>query len=410
MSTTRSLRSSPVALFVLCAAALSAPAGCAPEGSDIDLDDTGATVGELSSTTLNGTVVAYATTDGSNLGPRQAFGPGIYRSGAGELAAVGNDLTRLLEIAPAVRVRVCQDDAASPGPCAVYDNLTGANRRVSVAAGISRIEVRPLVVGYRDANYAGVATAYEIGRYDSLARLGAVGNDAITSVRLAPGVKVNLCTDDPQLTVGGTCRVLGASLAQLTGGLDNTVSWLDVLPVTAAYQNANFTGTWQSFSWGTFPVSGLYQVGNDTISSMVVPEGVEARACSDDPTNTVGYTCVTFSKSAVQVPAALNDRTSWMDISQTVILSPLNEEESLVDRFTLRGYGFSTAGEAIPNARLRWSSNYDGFLGTGQALTVSLSFGPDACAGRVHVITLTATDAQGRVHTAQRSLYLRRIC
>jgi hypothetical protein len=408
MSTSISHRTSTLALFALCAAALSAPVGCAPV--DDVTDETDTQVGELAAGTLNGMVTAYATTNGSNLGPYQSFGPGIYTASAGELAAVGNDLTRLLEIAPAVRVRVCQNDVASLGTCSVYENLTGANLRVAVAAGISRIEVRPLVVAYRDANYGGVATGYEIGRYDSLARIGLVGNDTITSVRFAPGVRATLCTDDPILTVGGTCRTVAANTAQLSGGLDNTISWIDVLPAATGFQSASFTGASQSFYSGVYPVSALSVLGNDTLSSIVVPEGVLARACSDDPTNTIGYTCVTFSKSSLQVPATLDNRTSWLDVGQNVILSPLNEESVYTTTVTLRGYAFSPSGEAIPNARLRWSSNIDGDLGAGQNLTVPLSFNTSGCGSREHVITLTSTDAQGRVFTTRRSVYVVRIC
>ncbi len=390
------------ALFVASASALS---GCAPGA-----DEPAIAVEELSLTTLNAMVVAYATVDGSSFGPRQAFGPGVYLASAGDLSGVGNDATRLLEIAPAVRVRVCPNEPLSAVGCSVYDNLTGSNRRVTVVAGTSRIEVRPLVVGYRDANYAGVAQGFEIGRYDSLARIATVGNDAITSLRVAPGLKVKLCSDDPNLTAGGTCRFYSANVPQLPSGVDNSGSWLDVTPVTTAYQNASFAGASQSFGGGIYTFNDLFVVGNDAITSMVVPEGVITRACSDDPRNTVGYTCVTFGRSSMQLPAAIDNRTSWMDSSQNVILSPLNEEYTDAGTFTLRGYAVSPSGEQIPDARLRWSSDLDGFLGTGRTLTINLSAPPSGCGQRDHVITLTSTDSQGRVLTTRRILTINRIC
>lgn len=393
-----------VALFVASASALS---GCAPA---VEADESGAIADELSLTTLNAMVIAYATVDGSPFGPRQAFGPGVYLASAGDLSGVGNDATRLLEIAPAVRVRVCSNEALSAVGCSVYDNLTGSNRRVTVAAGTSRIEVRPLAVGYRDANYAGVAQGFEIGRYDSLARIAAVGNDAVTSLRVAPGLKVTLCSDDPNLTVGAACRAYSANVAQLPSGVDNSASWLDVTPVTTAFQSASFSGASQSFGGGVYTVNDLSVVGNDAITSMVVPEGVITRACSDDPRNTVGYTCVTLGRSAMQLPASIDNRTSWMDSSQNVILSPLNEEYTDAGTFTLRGYAVSPTGEQIPDARLRWSSDLDGFLGTGRALTITLSAPPSGCGQRDHVITLTSTDAQGRVLTTRRVLTINRIC
>ena len=106
----------------------------------------------LSATTLVGKVVAYATTNGAENGPKQTFGPGQYRANTGELAAVGNDLTRLLEVGPAMRVRACQHDNLQTGnTCQTVENLTAANKTFAVGAGISKLDVRSLVVGYRDA-------------------------------------------------------------------------------------------------------------------------------------------------------------------------------------------------------------------------------------------------------------------
>lgn len=304
-------------VFLVGSATLSAaPLGCAPVG---DLEETDTTVGELSATTLKGVVVAYSTTTGSNTAPRQSFGPGVYVGS--ELAGVGDDATRLLEIAPAVRVRVCQHATPSRTTCSTFENLTGTNRLVSVAAGTSRIEVRPLVVAYRNANFGGVAQGFEIGRHDTVARIAVIGNDTITSLRIAPGVRVRACSDDPFLTVGGTCGVFEGNISRLTP-LDNSISWLEVVPVTAAFRGANFTGVIQNFLGGTFPVNALNVLGNDTLSSIAVPEGVVTRTCSDDPTNTIGFTCVTFTKSSLQVPAAIDNQTSWIDSSQNVIRDP----------------------------------------------------------------------------------------
>jgi len=58
----------------------------------------------------------------------------------------------------------------------------------------------------------------------------------------------------------------------------------------------------------------------------------------------------------------------------------------------LVGYGFDP-DEVIPDTALTWSSDIDGFLGSGASLRVALSPG-------THTITLTATDSQGVVATA----------
>lgn len=373
-------------------------------------DEVGSTSDELSSTTLVGSIWAYSTTDGSNSGPRQAFGPGTYLANAGELAGVGNDLIRLLEIGPAMRVRACQHETPSGNTCTTYENLTGSNKRVSVGTGISRLDVRALVVAYRDPNYSGVATGFEVGRHEvALGDFGAVGNDTISSMRLAPGLSARLCSDDPERTVGGTCVTYTGSISSLPSSINDRGSWMEVRPGTTGFRDANFLGIRQSFSAGVHPVSSFSTLGNDTLTSVQVAEGVSSRICSDDPNNTVGGVCVTFNKSSPQVPSNLDNRASWMENRHTVVLQPLNDQSIAADTITLRGYATAANGAGLTGTQLAWYSSVDGFLGNGAALTVRLSK-PTNCSYREHVISLVATDSRGVQMTTRRTVYTYVIC
>lgn len=374
----------------------------APAHEEVDL--------ELAASTLAGSVIAYATSNGSNSQPRQVFGPGVYRANRGELAGVGNDRARLLELAPAMRVRACQHETPAFDTCKVYENLSGSNLRVQVAAGTSRLDVRGLVVAYRDATYRGVAHGFEIGRHEvGLGDFGAVGNDTISSLRVTPGLSARLCSDDPEATVGYTCRTFTSSASTVGASLNDRGSWLEVRPSTVAFRDAAFKGTSQRVGAGTFPLSALGALGNDTMTSILVHEGVETRACSDDPNTTVGGVCATFVKSAPQVAANLDNRTSWIDSRHTVILAPANESASAMDEQVLHGYATSTRGEPLTGGQLRWFSSVDGFLGTGEHLRVRLSRAP-GCSSREHVISLVATDARGVERTSRRSIWTYVIC
>jgi hypothetical protein len=404
---------------MLAALALVAVSGCFVDVADAGrLPDLATEVAraELSPTMLVGKVVAYATTTGSNSGPRQTFGPGIYSANAGELSAVGNDATRLLELAPAMRVQACLHEAQSNVECRVFENLTGANKTFVVAPGVSRLIIRALVVGYRDANFAGVTQGFEVGRHEAgKGNLSTVGNDAISSIRMAPGLSLRLCSDNPETTTGGNCGILSGNVPLLSSTLNNRASWLEVRPVTVAYRNTQLAGTSQRFGAGIFTASQLSSVGNDAISSLLVNEGVSTRICSDNPNTTVGGVCGIFPKSVLVLTSNLDNRTSWIENKHTVILQPINEDMFGGQQVTLRGYAIDPEDGQLAGSRLRWLSSRDGFLGTGNVLTVQLSADDFSCdsggtRSATHVISLVATDSQSNRTTTTRVYRIRIVC
>lgn len=367
------------------------------------------------SPTLVGKVVAYATTNGSNTGPKQTFGPGVYRANAGELSGVGNDATRLLEVGPSMRVRACHHDNIQTGnTCQSFENLGATNRTFAVGTGISQLEVRTLVVGYRDPSFGGVAQGFEIGRYEvANGDFSSVGNDTISSLRIAPGLSLRLCTDNPENTTGGSCGAFSSSTSALSSSLDNGASWLEIRPVTVAHRDNELSGIGQRFGAGIFTAPQLTVVGNDTISSLLVNEGVSTRICSDDPNNTTGGSCGTFAKSPLGLSASLDNRTSWIANSHNVILQPRNDVTNGNDQVTLRGYAIDPEDGALTGVRLRWSSSRDGFLGTGNVLPVTLSAstcGPGGARQAEHVISLVATDSAGNQTRTERLYKIDILC
>ena len=198
-------------------------------------------------------------------------------------------------------------------------------------------------------------------------------------------------------------------VSQIPAPLDNNGSWLEVRPATTLYRDPGLGGVSQQLGAGRFPVQALSVVGNDTVSSVLVNEGVSSRLCSDDPNTTVGGTCDTFTKSALGLNASLNDTTSWVENRHTVILAPLNEQ-SFFGPVILRGYAASPTDGELAGAQLRWYSSVDGFLGTGKALTVHLTEATACERGIRHAITLVATDSKGVVFATTRWMFSSLIC
>jgi hypothetical protein len=355
--------------------------------------------------TLDGKVVAYRYANG--FGPQQTFGPGAYLGNLGQLSSVGNDLILRLDVGPSMRVRACANEAPLRNTCTNYENLTTGNRTFRVKPGTSRLEVRPLVVGYRDPYGTGVAQGFEIGRHESAkGDLAKVGNDQITSLRMAPGLTARLCSDNPETTVGYTCLVFGGPTWAIPASLDNRASWIEIRPVTVAYQNAQFAGVSQRFGPGIYSASQMTTVGNNTISSLLVNEGVSTRIC-DTAALVGGGACGLYKNSALALPSSLDNQTSWISSRHNVILQPLTDVALGDETVTLRGYAVDPEDGELRGSQLRWYSSRDGFLGSGNVITVHLSL--EDCFPE-HVISLISFDRQGTQMRTDRVYRINKLC
>jgi len=364
----------------------------------------------LSKSVLAGKVTAYATSTGSESGAKQTFGPGMYHATAGELDAVGYDQVRLLELAPAMRVRICHEYQPTLASCEYAENLTGSNKRVAVTPPVYRLDVRGLAVGYREPNFGGVAQGFEVGIHQvSKGQLNLVGNDTISSVRLAPGLQVQLCSDNPETTYNPACRWIAADQSQVASAIDNSTSWIQVLPQAIIYRDVSFSGPKQTILTGVLSASELSTVGNDAVSSLTLHEGMDVKLCSDDPWRTVGYTCFSTRDSNVNLPTAIDNRTSWVQASVAAILLPLNEEQFVSSQTVqLRALVRSAVDGPLSGASVSWRSDRDGNLGTGTSKAVRLSV--DGCRNTKHRIYLSTIDSTGYRIETFRDIWVRSIC
>jgi hypothetical protein len=65
----------------------------------------------------------------------------------------------------------------------------------------------------------------------------------------------------------------------------------------------------------------------------------------------------------------------------------------------LKGYAYDREGGTLEGEAMSWSSDQDGFLGTGNQVLTELSAGQ-------HIITLTATDGHDNTGTATINVFV----
>lgn len=84
------------------------------------------------------------------------------------------------------------------------------------------------------------------------------------------------------------------------------------------YQDGNYGGASQSFGVGTYRADAgqLSTVGNDQISSLKVPSGLQARVCQNEGDGSGSGTCQTFGAGDyASISADLNDQISFIQVS-----------------------------------------------------------------------------------------------
>ncbi|GIG00488.1 hypothetical protein [Catellatospora citrea] len=148
---------------------------------------------------------AVTAADGPALaGAVQSFGPGVHQAAAGHLAPVGNDAISSLHVAAGHRVLACADDQAAPaalGECTLFGSGlhelagTGLDNGVSLLAVSAGPSTGQVLTAYADGGLTGASGGFGPGMF-AAADLGTVGNDAISSLRLAEGGRAVLCEHD----------------------------------------------------------------------------------------------------------------------------------------------------------------------------------------------------------------------
>jgi hypothetical protein len=126
---------------------------------------------------------------------------------------------------------------------------------------------------------------------------------------------------------------------------------------------------------------------------------VETTSLAIDSPNLPGSTTARFKVEAtdqMHMAEDISDAPFTVERKgpQTFVLSPGNDETALAGTpVLLEGYAYDLEDGILSASALRWSSNRDGDLGTGDRVITTLSLGE-------HVIMLTATDSNGNTTAA----------
>ncbi|WP_162341863.1 Vps62-related protein [Paenibacillus paridis] len=140
------------------------------------------------------------------------------------------------------------------------------------------------VILYKDGNFTGASQELSAGFYNVNELKAGIGNDTLSSIKVASGYRVTLYKD---YNFSGDSKIITADAAWLDDFNDKTSS-LKVeiigaahLPVTA-YANSPYGGIEQAFGVGNFNVDVLQSgVGNDQISSLRIAPGYKVTLYKD---------------------------------------------------------------------------------------------------------------------------------
>lgn len=185
--------------------------------------------------------------------------------------------------------------------------------------GHKLISSGPKVTLYRDASYQGVSQSFLPGFYNSgMAAdfLSTIGEDQATSLRVPPGLAAKLCVDDGEPDLG-SCYTYLTDTAQLPSTIDNRASAVEVERAVTVYRDQNLTGVRQTLRRGTHYANqgDLAIVGNDQISSLVVPPGLVAELCfSESGTGSSGIYCQRFEGNVNFVGTFMDNQTSLVRV------------------------------------------------------------------------------------------------
>lgn len=228
---------------------------------------------------------------------------------------LGNDNISSLQASPGLFVNLYAEQGCW-GDSYFY---WGANATIGALMDnrTSCLKVTPGVSMYSGTSYSGTHAALPIGSWNHT-NLWAIGNDTIESIIAGPGIQVKLCTESgyPGTTGWGTCAYYSGSVWSLLS-MNNTVSNVEVLPGATVYREMDYGGISQTFRAGTYNTAALTEVGNNTISSLVVAPGMKATLCTSD---NLGGTCRIYTGWNSFVGRAtdgtdMNDGTSSLSVS-----------------------------------------------------------------------------------------------
>lgn len=130
---------------------------------------------------------------------------------------------------------------------------------------------------YKDSDFKGEAKSFDEGDYD-VDKLG-IGNDAVSSIKVPPGMQITLFQDSHWR---GASKTFRADAPRMDSWNDRASSiQVRTYPPTSTprvtvYQDSRFAGSFEYLEPGEYPTPAQLAIGNDAISSVRIPEGLLA--------------------------------------------------------------------------------------------------------------------------------------
>jgi hypothetical protein len=198
----------------------------------------------------------------------------------------------------------------------------GMNDKIS-SMSIRKMPSEPVVSAYDNSDYQGSASHLLPGEYDFDALVQGVGNDKISSLRIASGYRVTLYEN---YNFGGNIKVLTQDTANLKsiGFNDETTSLmvepLPLSPIVTIYSDTDYNGKNQEFYLGEYDVDILEQgIGNDSLSSLRIQQGYQVTLFTN---NQYGGNSFVYSQDCAYVGGSFHDSVSSLRIEA---INPLDD-------------------------------------------------------------------------------------
>jgi hypothetical protein len=121
------------------------------------------------------------------------------------LSDVGNDNIESIVVGPGIEARLCAESGA-PGSTGwgTCQNFTGSVSSLgALNNNVSNIEVFAGATVYRGIDYTDISQTFRAGTYGAV-DLTTIGNDQVSSLIVAPGMKATLCSEN---SGAGPCKV-----------------------------------------------------------------------------------------------------------------------------------------------------------------------------------------------------------
>ena len=237
---------------------------------------------------------------------------------------------------------------------------TQSNAVIGQRNGLSRLDVEAAqriyyggyIIGpaaaritlYRNTFFGGVSQTFPPGSYTTFPHdwFDIVGAGQASSIAVPPGLVVTACTAAPFPENPPICGTFTQSVTTLPAGLDNAITWMQVDRAVTVYNEASFWANPQTFAIGEYRANAgqLGLIGNDRVSSVVVPPGLVVELCYGEsgPTSVAPY-CQTYDQNTAYVGNFMNDQASLIRVKPAVTIY---QEANLVDYGNRKGLPLGT--------------------------------------------------------------------